>query len=320
MKKILVTGANGFVGQHLCAFLSDAGTEVTAVVRTEHSFLPNVRVVVASLDAVPRALLEFKEIDCVIHLAGRAHQLNDTSSSPLEDFRAINRDLTVKFARDCLEAGIKRFVFISSIGVNGAESFNTPFTENDVCNPHADYAISKLEAENELAKIFEGSDSELVIIRPPLVYGANAPGNFNRLLKLVSLGIPLPFGSVRNFRSMVSLANLSSFIALAAVHPRAANEVFLIADGEALSLPDIINLLSEGMNKRSWLLPVPLVFLNLIGSLTGKSATIAQLCGSLVVDSSKGRELLGWEPLESPQQGLIQAGQSYVNGSKLGKK
>lgn len=313
MKKILVTGASGFVGKELCGSLADAGFDVTGLVRAKGLRLPNVRLISAPLDCVPAVLPKLNEFDCVIHLAGRAHQLKEQSESPLGAFRAINRDLTVSLAKDCIAAGIQRFVFISSIGVNGSETFDSPFTEADACCPVADYALSKLEAETELLRLFKGSGSELVIIRPPLVYAANAPGNFNRLLKLVSMGVPLPLGRVRNQRSMISLANLVSFITLAVTHPKAANEIFLVADGESLSLPEILKLLSEGMQIRSWLIPVPVFLLTLVGSLLGKSAMMSQLCGSLVVDTSKSRNLLGWVPVESAQQGLVRAGHLYSN-------
>lgn len=313
MKKILVTGASGFVGKELCGSLTDAGFDVTGLVRAEGLRLPNVRLISAPLDCLPALFPNLNEFDCIVHLAGRAHQLREQSETPLEAFRAINRDLTVSLAKDCIAAGIQRFVFISSIGVNGSETFDSAFTETDVCCPAADYALSKLEAETELLRLFEGSASELVIIRPPLVYAGNAPGNFNRLLKLVSLGVPLPLGCVRNQRSMISLANLVSFITLAAAHPKAANEIFLVADGEPLSLPEILKLLSEGMQTRSWLIPVPVFLLRLAGLMLGRSAMISQLCGSLVVDNSKSRNMLGWVPVESPQQGLIRAGRLYSN-------
>ncbi|MEZ1315603.1 NAD-dependent epimerase/dehydratase family protein [Pseudomonas fluorescens] len=317
MKRILVTGASGFVGKELCAYLSQAGFDVTGLTRTQNINLPNVHLVESSLDVIPATSRVLMNSDCVIHLAGRAHQLNDRAISPLDEFRAVNRDLTITFARSCIAAGIKRFVFISSIGVNGSETFAAPFTEDSVCTPTADYALSKYEAEIELCKLFENSASELVIVRPPLVYAADAPGNFNRLLKLVSLGVPLPFGCVRNQRSMISLRNLVSFISLAATHPRAANETFLIADTEPLSLPEILKSLSEGMSRRSFLLPVPAALLTTAATVFGKSAIIKQLCGSLVVDSSKSRILLGWQPIETSRQGLTRTGRSYSNKSEV---
>jgi nucleoside-diphosphate-sugar epimerase len=315
----LVTGANGFIGRQLCSTLQTHNQQVRALVRSNHHPVPGVTYVTGELTdqaAVSSALLD---VDCVIHLAGRAHQLNDTSASPLEDFRLVNRDATVALAKQCIAAGVRRFVFISSIGVNGSETIGSPFTEASVPAPHAPYAVSKWEAEVELQKLFSDSLTELVIIRPPLVYAAHAPGNFKRLLKLVSLGVPLPFGSVRNARSMISLHNLVDIIRLCTVHPQAAGEVFLVSDGKDLSLPEILDCLARGMSKRSRLLPVSVGLMMGFAGLAGKKSMVNQLCGSLVVDSTKARTLLGWVPSESSEDALIATGREYLSNTLAGR-
>jgi nucleoside-diphosphate-sugar epimerase len=316
----LVTGANGFIGRHLCSTLLTHNHEVRALVRSSQRPMPGVTYITGELTDQTVLSSALLNVDCVVHLAGRAHQLNDTSTSPLEDFRLVNRDATVAFAKQCIAAGVRRFIFISSIGVNGNETVGTPFTEASVPAPHAPYAVSKWEAEVELQKLFSDSPAELVIIRPPLVYAANAPGNFKRLLKLVSLGAPLPFGTVHNARSMISLENLTDIIRLCTVHPKAAGEVFLVSDGKDLSLPEILRCLAQGMVKPSRLVPVPVWLMMACAGVVGKKAMVNQLCGSLVVDSTKTRALLGWVPLESPEDALIAAGRDYTVNKSAGSR
>ncbi|MDI3184334.1 NAD-dependent epimerase/dehydratase family protein [Pseudomonas paracarnis] len=311
MKKVLVTGANGFIGQAVCARLVHGGHSVRALVRSKPSGLAGVEYVAGDFGDPSLLEMALKNIDCVIHLAARVHQLNDVAKDPLAAFRAVNRDATINLARACLASGVKRFVFISSIGVNGAQTFDTPFNESSPAAPHAPYAVSKLEAEEQLTVLVGGTDMELVIIRPPLVYAGNAPGNFRRLLKLVSMGIPLPFGCVRNKRSMVSLNNLADFIGVCVVHPKAAHELFLISDGKDLSLPDILLRLGDGVLKKQKLLPVPVGFMMLAAGFLGKKAMLQQLCGSLVIDSSKSRRVLDWKAPEDTETALIKSGESY---------
>lgn len=308
----LVTGANGFIGRHLCARLLEDGRDVRALVRSTTNPLPGAHYVIGELTDEAVLVEALTGVQCVVHLAGRAHQLNDTSASPLDDFRAINRDATVSFAKQCIAAGVRRFVFISSIGVNGAETLRAPITEMSDPAPHAPYAVSKWEAEVELQDLLRNSAMELVIIRPPLVYAAHAPGNFKRLLKLVSLGVPLPFGLVNNRRSMISLANLTDLIRLCMDHPKAAGELFVVSDGEDLSLPEILKHLGTGMSRRCSLLPVPVGLMTCAAAIVGKSSMVNQLCGSLVVNSAKSRTLLGWVPLQTPADALLEAGRAYV--------
>ncbi|WP_339414809.1 MULTISPECIES: NAD-dependent epimerase/dehydratase family protein [unclassified Pseudomonas] len=307
---ILVTGATGFVGNALCAQLVNSGYTVRALIRGETPTLKNVEFVVGALDDEAALASALTGIDCVVHLAGRAHQLNDVATAPLVAFRAVNRDGTLLLANCAKAARVKRFVFISSIGVNGAATTDLPFTELAPLTPHADYAISKLEAEEGLLTLM-ADNFEVVIVRPPLVYAAHAPGNFARLLKLVSLGIPVPFGSVKNQRSMIALENLVEFIRLCITHPAAANELFLISDGLAVSTADIFRYLAHGMEKRLILLPFPLAAMKMGARLLSKEALYTQLCGSLVVDCSKAMDLLQWKPVVSPEHALVNAGKLY---------
>ncbi|WP_460137206.1 NAD-dependent epimerase/dehydratase family protein [Pseudomonas sp. S1_E04] len=307
---ILVTGATGFVGNALCSQLACGTNKVRALVRADHHKWESVEVVVGELDdevALASALIE---IDCVVHLAGRAHQLNDDATDPLAAFRAVNRDTTLLLAKCAKAAGVKRFVFISSIGVSGSSTTDVPFSENAIPAPHADYAISKLEAEEGLLPL-RSDNFEVVIIRPPLVYAAHAPGNFARLLKLVSLGIPMPFATLKNRRSMIALENLVDFIRLCTIHPAAANELFLISDNVEVSTSDIFRYLARGMDKRLIIFPFPLIIMKLGARLLRREALYIQLCGSLVVDCGKAKALLGWEPVISTEQALVNAGKLY---------
>ncbi|MEG8235356.1 NAD-dependent epimerase/dehydratase family protein [Pseudomonas orientalis] len=309
--KLLVTGATGFIGNALCSLLAGDGNSVRTLVRAGASYkMGHVEVVVAALNDEAELSLALKGIDCVVHLAGRAHQLNDDAAVPLLAFRAVNRDATLVLANCAKASGIKRFVFISSIGVSGSSTTHTPFSENTPPAPNADYAISKLEAEEGLLSL-RGDNFEVVIIRPPLVYAAHAPGNFARLLKLVALGIPLPFESLTNRRSMIALENLIDFIRLCTVHPAAANELFLISDGMNVSTADICRYLARGMDKRLLMFPFPPTVMKLGAWLLRKEALYTQLCGSLVVDCGKAKALLEWEPLISTEKALVNAGRLY---------
>ncbi|NNA97965.1 NAD-dependent epimerase/dehydratase family protein [Pseudomonas gessardii] len=311
MNNVLVTGANGFIGRAVCTHLAGDGHSVRALVRSRPDGLTGVEYVIGDFDDASILESALRGIDSVVHLAARAHQFKDGAQDALSAFRAVNRDAAVRFAAACLASGVRRFVFISSIGVNGSQTFDTPFSESSPVGPHAPYAVSKLEAEEQLLTLVSGTGMELVIIRPPLVYAGNAPGNFKRLLKLVSMGLPLPFKSVCNKRSMISLDNLADFIRVCVVHPKAANELFLISDGIDVSLPDILKKLGEGMSKKQKLLPVPVRFMMLGASLLGKKAMFEQLCGSLVIDASKSRRLLGWKAPEDTETALIKSGDSY---------
>nr|WP_093477023.1 SDR family oxidoreductase [Halopseudomonas yangmingensis] len=308
--RVLVTGASGFIGSHLVKRLIDANQNVLVVGRRRPAL--EVEFLAAELDDSQALQAALTDVDVVIHLAGRAHVMRESHISPLDEFRRVNRDLALHFATQAKHSGVRRFVFISSIGVNGAVTQDAPFSELSNPAPHADYALSKFEAEQELERLFSGSDTELVIIRPPLVYGADAPGNFSRLLKLVRHGVPLPLAAVQNQRSMICLDNLVDFIMVCASHPAAANQCFLVSDNESVSTPELVRLLAEGMGRKARLLPCPDFMLRLGSRLVGRAAMYTQLCQSLVVDTSKAHKLLGWRPQTSAYDALRTVGQQYL--------
>jgi nucleoside-diphosphate-sugar epimerase len=312
--RVIVTGASGFVGSALGRAIKskDGVDSVIGLVREEKAGLGFATRTAGNLfeDGNWRECLD--GADVVIHLAARAHVLNDGHEDPLTEFRRVNVDGSLRVAEAALKAGVKRFVFVSSIGVNGNQTLTSPFNELTPPAPVSDYAVSKWEAEQALSRFFSGTGVELVTVRPPLVYAGHAPGNFQRLMWLVAKGLPLPFGAVDNQRSMIALENLVDFLMCCARHPDASGETFLVSDGEDCSLSEILALLAQGMRKRLVQLPFPLVLLQGVARLFGKRALVDQLCGSLQVDSNKSRELLGWQPKVSARDALIDSGRSYA--------
>lgn len=254
-------------------------------------------------------------IDVVIHLAARAHVLNDSEGNPSAVFRSINTLGTLNLAKQAIKQGVKRLVFISSIGVNGNNN-KQAYTESDIPSPKEPYAISKLEAECELLALAKKSSLEIVIIRPPLVYGPNAPGNFGSLLRWLKKGIPLPLGSINNQRSFIALENLVSFIIHCIDHPKAVNEIFLISDGEDVSTTELLQKVAKAFDKRAVLLPIPVSWMTLAAKLLGKADVANRLFGSLQVDSSKARALLGWEPVITMDEQLEKIADAYLAKKK----
>lgn len=313
MQKVLVTGANGFIGRELCQLLVAQAYEVRALVRDVRSTLPGVEYVEADLEHPQNLAAICQGIDCIVHLAGRAHILSGRVQNPLELFRQSNCEATLRLARQAVEAGVRRFVFISSIGVNGAQTFGEPFDELSTPAPHADYAVSKLEAEEGLKKLFAGTGIALVIIRPPLVYGADAPGNFARLLKLVASGLPLPLRALNNRRSLVSLENLVEFVRVCISSPSAADQLFLVSDGSDVSTSEMVLALARGMGKRPLMVPFPDGLLRWGAEILGKESLYKQLYGSLQVNSSKALSMLDWQPKENTQDALERVGRLYLS-------
>ncbi|MDB5961805.1 MAG: hypothetical protein JWP59_3099, partial [Massilia sp.] len=294
----LITGASGFVGKALCAHLQASGIPVVAAVRRR---VPGAcdealqTVEVGDIDVTTDWASAVAGVSVVIHLAARAHILQDNAADPLVLFRQVNVDGTMQLARAALAAGARRFVFVSSVGVNGGKN-KVPFTVTDLPDPAEPYALSKLEAEQGLRALLTGTSTELVIVRPPLVYGPDCPGNFRRLLKLIATGLPLPLASIRHKRSFVSIWNLVDFLCLCAFHPRAAGEVFLVSDMEDVALPDLLRGLASGMRKKLTLLPCSPSLLRFFAGIAGKAPMFDKLCSGLTVDAAHAREVLGWRP------------------------
>ena len=310
MIKILMTGGSGFVGENLISnLLKKDYYQVISLARSYKVKQQSVEQIIT--DNIFEA--DFPEnIDVIIHLAGRAHILNDQSADPLIEFRKVNVEGTLQLAQQALDKKVKRFIFISSIGVNGAITFDQPFSESTLPKPHADYAISKFEAEQELKKLFSGSDTELVIIRPPLVYAAHAPGNFARLLKLASTNLPLPFAQTNNKRSFVALENLVNFIQVCIEHPNAANQTFLVADQHSLSTRELVEYLKQGMGKKPYFIYIPQPLMKLGAICLGKSKLYEQLFASLEIETTKAQKLLDWIAPLTAKQAMIQVGKDYI--------
>ncbi|MBU2573439.1 MAG: NAD-dependent epimerase/dehydratase family protein [Elusimicrobia bacterium] len=318
--RVIVTGAAGFVGSHLCRSLKAAGTDVPACAMTpeEQKSLPGgiSSHVAGSIDANTdwRGILG-KE-DVIVHPAARVHVMRESAAEPLNEFRKVNTEGAANLARQAAAAGVKRFVFMSTVGVNGNNSANGSYTENDEPRPHNDYSRSKYEAELQLKQISSETGMEVVILRAPLVYGPGNPGNFLSLLGFVGKGIPLPLASVRNVKSFLYVGNLTNAIALCCAHPAAAGKAYLLSDGEDVSTPELIRRLSSALGFPARLVPFPLSLMRFGGRIIGKSAAVTQLLGSLVVDSDSIRRELGWDPPFTMIGGLKETANWYINDRK----
>lgn len=296
---VLVTGANGFVGRATVERLVADGYSVRAALRCPVGGMPNgvSEVVIADLGALQDWSELLTGIDCIVHCAARVHVLKDDAADPLALFRKVNTHATLNMARAAAGAGVRRFIFISSIGVNGGETKGRAFRHDDAPNPHSDYAIAKQEAEAGLALISRDTGLEVVIIRPPLVLGQDAKGNLGLLAKVVRKGVPLPLGSVtRNRRDLVSLDTMSSLITICVSHPLAAGEIFLVSDGAPLSTRKIVENIGNFVGRKPRFLYMPRVFLALGLKIIGRGSLASQLLSNLEVDISHTCKTLGWAP------------------------
>lgn len=302
--RVLLTGGSGFVGRRIIdkvTLLSNITLSVAA--RSPGSSHALTSYIVPDLSASTDWKAAVAQQDVVIHAAARAHVLKDEQVDPLASFRSVNVDGTLNLARQAALAGVKRFIFISSIGVNGnANTF--PFFADDAPKPVEPYAQSKWEAEQGLSLIRRETGLEIVIVRPPLVYGPGAPGNFGSLVRWIEKGVPLPLGAIRNQRSLVGIDNLVDLIIRCIDHPAAANQIFLAGDGDDLSTTELLRGVGEAMGKPARLIPVPAGMLQFGATLLGKKAMAQRLLGSLQVDISKTCELLDWKPPYTVQEGL----------------
>jgi len=299
--RVLVTGATGFVGRSLCEQLKASGRRVIPAVRRAAG-MPN-EVVVGDIGPSTGWRVALAGCDAVVHLAARVHLMDDKASDPLAEFRVVNTEGTLNLARQAAQAGVKRFVFVSSIKVNG-EGRDEPYRETDAPVPEDAYALSKWEAEQGLHRIAQETGMEVVILRPPLVYGPGVKANFQRLLHTVARGWPLPLGAIRNRRSLLYLGNFVDAIRLCVEHPAAAGQTFLLDDGEAVSTPELIRAVAEAMGRPAHLLAVPVRVLELAGALLGRRTAVARLTGSLFADTSLIRSRLSWSPPYSMAEGL----------------
>lgn len=287
---ILVTGHSGFVGSFLCKTLETFSYTVSR---------SNKRLGDLSWSEC------LKDVDVLVHLAARVHIMQDKSTNPLAAFRAVNVDGTLNIARQAAIAGVKRFIFLSSIKVNGEVTLpDNPFTANQA-NPQDPYGISKHEAEIGLREIAAETGMEVVIVRPPLIYGAGVKANFASLMRMVKRGIPLPFGlAINNRRSFVSLQNLIDFIITCINHPNAANQTFLVSDNDDVSTADLIRKIALAQNLPARLFSVPMFMLKSLATIFGKSDIEQRLLGNLQVDITKNKTLLSWQPPYTLEEGL----------------
>lgn len=303
MIKILITGYSGFVGSHLLDVLYGK-YELKLLGRVNPSF--KCEFLKSQIDSVSDYSRVFSGVDVVIHLAARAHIMNDTVSDPIEEFREVNVKGTLNLANHAAQAGVKRFIYISSIKVNGEKtSIESPYTSADQHRPEDAYGLSKSEAEQQIVSLSEQTCMEYVLIRPPLVYGKGVKANFSLLIKLVNKNLPLPFGAINfNKRSLVSVYNLVDLIKTCIDHPKASNQTFLVSDGVDLSTASMVKLIGEVQGVRPILFPLPIWFLKLIGKLIGKSDMISRLTDSLRVDITHTKKTLDWTPPFSIKEGF----------------
>lgn len=310
-QRVLVTGANGFVGLALCAQAARRGLEIVGVTRQPCRLSGGIEnCVLAFMDEQADWRPALIGADAVVHLAARVHVMADTAENPLDEFRRVNVQGTLNLAWQAAAAGVSRFVFISSVKVNGeATQPGHPFTADDAPAPLDPYGISKMEAEQGLRQIAVETGMEVVIIRPPLVYGPGVKANFAAMMRWLQRGVPLPLGAIDNRRSLVALDNLVDLIITCISHPAAANQTFLASDGEDVSTSELLRRMGRAMGRPARLLPVPAGLLKLAATLVGKPDMAQRLCGSLQVDIEKTRQLLGWTPPLTLDQGLKKAAQ-----------
>jgi nucleoside-diphosphate-sugar epimerase len=318
MKKVLVTGSTGFIGSHLIPVLHKDNWQITAAIRQDSVFpaQQSIKVVkVGEIDNKTDWQEVLQDIDTVIHLAGRAHILHETIANPEAEFIRVNTNGTINLVKQSLKAGVKHFIFVSSIHAMAAKSTHI-LNENAPCQPDSPYGHSKLQAEQALINLAKDSSMTWTIIRPTLVYGPGNRANMERLMKLIKRGLPLPFGAIKNRRSFVFVGNLVDAIITCLDHPNAANKIFLISDNQDVSTPELISLIAQQIQQPCQLLPVPpnlLKFLGYLGdmaeSLSGQNLpfntyNIDRLLGSLSVDSSHIQKTLDWQPPFTLEQGL----------------
>ena len=318
MIRVLVTGASGFIGSALVrSLLRDQRYRPIAAIRRKAT--PRATdvdcVTVGDLDGEADWSPALEDVDVVIHAAARVHVTSESSDDPLAEFRKVNLQGTMNLARQAADRGVKRFVFISSVKVNGeASEIGHPFQADDVPGPEDPYGISKAEAEQALLELAEASGMDVVIVRPVLVYGPGVKANFQRMLTWISRGVPLPLGRINNKRSLVALDNLVDLIIVCIDHPMAANQILLVSDGEDVSTTELLQRVGRSLGRRPYLIPVPVFLINLLAGIVHKKELSRRLTGNLQVDITKTRELLNWEPPVRMDDALQATARSFLQG------
>ena len=314
LKKIFITGANGYIGKRLTIKILEKGHSVTGAVRQLHGSNSQYfrQVLVGDISIFNKWNDLLHDCDCIIHLAARTHILNDITKCPIDEFRKVNRDATLQLAKSAEQLNVKRFVYLSSIGVLGNTTVEGRFNNKTKYNPKEAYAISKMEAEKGLIKIAELNNIEVVIVRPPLVYGPNAPGNFHRLLRLVDMGLPLPLGGLNTKKSMISLDNLCDLLIRTITTSLPKYNQFVVSDGSDWSTAELVKLIAKYIGNNHPLITVPNTILMTVASLIGKKNEIRKLAAPLQVDGSETARILNWYPVQSPEDGVKEAVEYYL--------
>ncbi|AYO08108.1 SDR family oxidoreductase [Vibrio campbellii] len=317
---ILITGSNGFLASELVEKIKDR--ELSLLGRSDSNKHKDFTYFNVEVSGTSDYSVALNQCQIVVHCAARVHLMDDKVDNPLEAYRDVNTKGTINLAKQAVEAGVKRFIFISSVKVNGESSIaRAPFRFCDSHSPQDDYALSKSEAEVQLQALAKDSGMEVVIIRPTLVYGPGVKANFASLMNLVSKGVPLPFGCItNNKRSLVSVDNLVDLIITCIDHPKAANEVFLVSDDHDVSTYEMVRHMAQALGKPTWQLPVPIWCYNLVGKAFNKSDVVDRLTGSLQVDISHTKETLGWVPPQSLQEGFKLTADAFLQSKKSNGK
>lgn len=320
--KLLLTGASGFIGLNLLSRLSGYDLHLISRSQLDHfSDFRNLSLFQYEIDARTDYTNALKGRDVIIHCAARAHIMNDESLDPLAEYLKVNTEGTINLARQAFKVGVKRFIYISSVKVNGESTeLNKQFKSSDIRAPEDFYGKSKSEAEEQLLELAEETGLEVVIIRPTLVYGPGVKANFASLMNLVSKGIPLPFGCIKkNKRSLVSVGNLVDLIVTCIDHPKAANQVFLVSDDHDVSTSEMVCEMAKSLNKPQWQLPIPKWCYRLAGSVFGKQDVVGRLLGSLQVDITHTKEILDWKPPQTLQEGFKETAEDFLLNKEIKK-